>query len=82
MHLLKHGRVSSVSIGTRLRAVRPGFDFREGEGIFLFVTSSRQILEPTQPLVKWVPVLISPEVKRLGRETDNPPPPSAEVKSA
>jgi hypothetical protein len=35
----------------------------------------------TQPLTKWVPRPVSPEEKRRGRETDNSPPSSAEVKN-
>jgi hypothetical protein len=35
---------------------------------------------PTQP-IKWVPGVLSPRVKRPGREADHSPPPSAEVKN-
>jgi hypothetical protein len=34
----------------------------------------------TQPLIKWVPGAFSLGVRRLGRETDHPPPSNAEVK--
>jgi hypothetical protein len=34
-----------------------GFDFRQGLRIFLFTTSSRNSLRPTQPPIQWVPVL-------------------------
>jgi hypothetical protein len=47
---------------------------------FLFSTSSRPVLQPTQPPIQCVPWALSPEVKQLGRETDQSPPNSAEVK--
>jgi hypothetical protein len=46
---------------------------------FLFSTSSRPVLGPTQHPFQSVPGVISPGVKRPGREAD-PSPPSAEVK--
>jgi len=36
-----------VSLVTRLQARRPGFDYRQGQGYFLFATASRPTLEPT-----------------------------------
>jgi hypothetical protein len=42
---------------------------------FHFSISSRPALGSTQPPIKWVP-----GVKRQGREADNSPPTSAEVK--
>jgi hypothetical protein len=47
---------------------------------FLFTSSWRQTLGPTQPPFHWVPAKISPGEKRLGREADYLPPTSAEVK--
>jgi hypothetical protein len=47
---------------------------------FLFSTSSRPALGPIQPPIQWVPEALSPEVKRPGRQADNSPPASAEVK--
>jgi hypothetical protein len=47
---------------------------------FLFSTSSRPALEPTQPPIQWVPGAFSPGVKRQVREADHSPPTSAEVK--
>jgi hypothetical protein len=41
---------------------------------------SRPALGPTQPPIQWVPVALSPGVKRLGREADHSPPASAGVK--
>jgi len=53
-----------------------------GLGIFLFTTASRPALDPTQPVIQRVPGVLSPAVKRSGREADHSPPSSAEVKNA
>jgi hypothetical protein len=47
---------------------------------FLFSTSSRPVLEPTQPPFQWVPGALSPGLKRPWRVADHSPPTSAEVK--
>jgi hypothetical protein len=47
---------------------------------FLFSTSSRPALRPTQPNIQWVPGALSPGGKWRGREADHSPPTSAEVK--
>jgi hypothetical protein len=47
---------------------------------FLFSTSSRPALGPTQPPIQWVTGALFPRVKRPGRESDHSPPFSAEVK--
>jgi hypothetical protein len=47
---------------------------------FLFSTSSRPVLGPTQPPFQWVLRALSPWVKRPGHETDHSSPTSAEVK--
>jgi hypothetical protein len=47
---------------------------------FRFSTSSRPALRPTQPPIQWVPGALSPGLKRQGREAENSPPTSAEVK--
>jgi hypothetical protein len=47
---------------------------------FLFSTSFRPALGPTQPLIQWVLVALSPGVKQLGHEADHSPPTNAEVK--
>jgi hypothetical protein len=47
---------------------------------FLFSTSSRPALGPTQPPIEWVPGALSPGVKQTGHEADHSPPASAEVK--
>jgi hypothetical protein len=51
-------------------------------GIFLFATAFRPALGPTQPPVQWVPGALSPGVKRPGREANQSPPSSVEVKNA
>jgi hypothetical protein len=40
-------------------------------GFFLFDTASRPALGPTQPPIRSVPGVLTPEVKRPGRETDH-----------
>jgi hypothetical protein len=55
-------------------------DSRRGLGIFLFTTASRTALGPTQPPIQWVRGVLSLGVKRPGREADNSPPSSVEVK--
>jgi hypothetical protein len=49
---------------------------------FLLTTASRPALVPTQPPIQWVPVALSSNTQRLGREADHSPPCSAEVKNA
>jgi hypothetical protein len=46
---------------------------------FLFFTSSRPALRPTQRPIVWVPGALSPGVNRPGRGADRSPPASAEV---
>jgi hypothetical protein len=31
-----------------------GFDFQQGQGVFLFLRMSRLVLQPNQPPVQWV----------------------------
>jgi hypothetical protein len=47
---------------------------------FNFSKSSSPALEATKPPTLWVPVALSPGVKRQEREADHSPPISAEVK--
>jgi hypothetical protein len=47
--------------------------------IFIFSTSSKLVLGPTQPPIQWLP--ISLRVKRPGPGADHSPPTSAEVKN-
>jgi hypothetical protein len=65
-----------------IRAGRPrGQSSSPGRGKnFLFSTSFRPVLGPTQPPIQWVPWALSPWVKRYGREADHSPPASAAVK--
>jgi hypothetical protein len=56
------------------------FDFRRGLRVFLFTTSSRKALVPTQPPIQWVPRAISLGLKQPWREADHSRPSSAEVK--
>jgi hypothetical protein len=65
-----------------LRAERPrGRNSSPGKAKnFPFSISCRLDLGPTQPPIQWVPGSLSPGVKRLGRQADYSPPPSAEVK--
>jgi hypothetical protein len=58
------------------------FDSRRVLGIFLFTTSSRTDMGPTQPPNQWVPAVLSLGIKWPGREADHSPPSSAEVKNA
>jgi hypothetical protein len=47
---------------------------------FFFSTAPRPIMRPSQPFVQWVPVALSPGVKRQGHEADYLPLSSVEVK--
>jgi hypothetical protein len=49
--------------------------------MFPFTTASKLALDPTHPLIQWVPGSLSLGVKRLGREADHLPPSSAKVKN-
>jgi hypothetical protein len=66
---------------TRLWAGQPIFYSWWGQRIFLFTTTSRPALRPTQPPIQWVLVALSPEVKWPGKEADHSPPRSVEVKN-
>jgi hypothetical protein len=58
-----------------------GSESRQRLGIFLFTTTSRPALGPTQSPIQWVPGVLSLRVKRPGREADQSPTSSAEVKN-
>jgi hypothetical protein len=75
-------RNNSVSIATRLRAGRPGFDFQRGQGTFLFATALRSALGSTQLPIQCVSGALSLGVKWPGREADHSFPSSADVKNA
>jgi hypothetical protein len=74
---------SSVNIvtGYRLDDQGVGVWFWVRAGDFLFSTSSRPVLRPTQSPIQWVPWALSLGVKWLGYEADLLPPPSAEVRN-
>jgi hypothetical protein len=59
-----------------------GIDSRQGLEIFLFATSSRRNLGPSQPSLSWVPGALSLRLKRFGREDDHSHLSSAEVENA
>jgi hypothetical protein len=65
-------------MGWMIRVI--GFNSQQGLGIFLFSTTSRMALGPTQPPIQWVPGALSLGVKWLGHEVDHSLPSSAEVK--
>jgi hypothetical protein len=62
-------------------AEESGFDCREGQDIFLLSIISRSSLGLTQPPVQWLPISLSPGLKRQGRKADHSPPSSVEVKN-
>jgi hypothetical protein len=66
----------------RLRVVWTGVESRQGLGIFLLTTVSRQALGHTQPLIQLVPGALSLGIKRAGCEADRSPPSSAELRNA
>jgi hypothetical protein len=71
-----------IALGYGLDDRGLGFDSRRGWGIFLFTTTSRTALGPTQPPIQWVPGALSLGVKRPRREANHIPPSSAEVTKA
>jgi hypothetical protein len=80
----KHEGSSSVSIESRLRTGWPGVQFPAGAvmRLFLFATTPRAALEPTQSPIHWVAGALTPGVKRPGREADHSRPSSADVTNA
>jgi hypothetical protein len=59
-----------------------GFESRQELRVLLFTTASTPALEPTHPLIQWVPAALSLGVKRPGREADHSTPSSTEFKNA
>jgi hypothetical protein len=57
-----------------------GVGFPAGARVFFYYTLSRSALGPTQPPIQLVPLTLSPEAKRVGREAIRSPPSSPEVK--
>jgi hypothetical protein len=62
------------------RARRPGFDYVQGQDIYLFPTASRPAMRPDQPHIQWVPGASSLGAKRPGRKVDHSTPSSAGAK--
>jgi hypothetical protein len=52
-----------------------------GGNNFHFTMLSRPVLGPTQPPIQWVPLALSPGVKRPGPDADHSPSTGAEVKN-
>jgi hypothetical protein len=71
---------SAVGIAIGYRLEDQGVGVLIAVGSRIFSTSSRPVLGPTQPPIKWLSWALSLGVKRPGRETDHSPPVSAEVK--
>jgi hypothetical protein len=76
-NFIQASRTEMWLVLTRLRAGRPGFNSRWGQWWnFLFTTASIPTLRPIQPPDQRV---LSPGVRRPGREAEHLPPSSAEV---
>jgi hypothetical protein len=78
--LCEPGVLSDVALGYGLED--RGFESLHGLGIFLFTTTSRTSLGPTQPPIQCVPGALFLGIKRPGREAAHSPPSSAEAKNA
>jgi hypothetical protein len=78
--LYSHGQCSRYSDWLRAGRLRGRSSSPGKDKSFLFSTSSRLILGPTQPSIQRVPRVLSPGVKRPGREAEQSPTTSAEVK--
>jgi hypothetical protein len=70
---LDKGQGSSVGIVTDYGLEDRMIEVRipAGVGIFLFTTTSRTALRPTQPPIQWVPEALSLGVKRPGSEANH-----------
>jgi hypothetical protein len=75
---LHHIPILCWATGWTIRVLE--FDSQQRLGIFLFITTSRMALGPTQPPIQWVPGALSLGVKQPGCEADHLPPSSAKVK--
>jgi hypothetical protein len=74
-------RSSGSSVSSDWLQTGPGFDPRQRQRISL-ASVSRPALGPTQPPIQWVPGGLFPEGKaRTGRDANQSPPSSAEVKN-
>jgi hypothetical protein len=65
----------------RLWAGQLGFNFQQGQEIFLFSTVYRSALGPAQPPIRWILGTLSLGVKLPGHKADHLHPFSAEVKN-
>jgi hypothetical protein len=75
IHTVAGSRGSSVGIATGYGLDDRGVGVRVLVGSrILFSTSSGQALGPTQPPIQWVPGVLSPAIKRPGREAHHSPP--------
>jgi hypothetical protein len=76
----KHGHTFQLLWATGWTIEVVGFDTRRGLRNFLFTIASKMALGPTQPPIQGVLGALFLGVKRPGREADQSPPTSAEVK--
>jgi hypothetical protein len=67
---------------TRLWTGQVGLNSQQGQGVFLFATTSRPALGPTQPPNQWVLEALSPGVKQLVGCEAFYSPSTAEIKNA
>jgi hypothetical protein len=75
--------VSSVDMAARLRTgddCEIGVRVHAGYGLSFFSKASRSTLGPTQPSALWSPSVVFPAGNAAGREAENTPPSSDEVK--
>jgi hypothetical protein len=66
-------RDSAVGVAIGYGLEGRGVEVQVPVGILFLPTSSSPALGPTQPPIQWVPLALSPRVKRPGREADSPP---------
>jgi hypothetical protein len=71
--------IPSIALGYGLDG--RGFESLQVLEIFLFITVSRPVLEPTFPPIQWVPEALSLGVKRTECGAEHSSPSSAEVKN-
>jgi hypothetical protein len=84
-YYISGSRNSSVSVVTRLRVGRPGYESEQGEGFFFrhrLQTDSAARPTSYQVVIGGGGGALSPRLKRLGPEADHSLPSSAETKKA
>jgi hypothetical protein len=79
-HKVCQDSVVGIATGYGLDDQGVGVGVQVGSRIFPFSKSPRPALESTQPPIQWVPGALSSGIKRPGREADDSPLTSAEVK--